>query len=294
MKVLLSIVFGLIICNGFSQSHSLLKNQERLLSKSINCIDAGDYALWVGSDKGINRVELVGDSISEVTARQTTKPVLSLYNDGKFLWVGIGQKGLYLFDKKTYEFQGKFKKQLGISNIVAIDKKNDQILIFTDEKEAYAIKSKGTRIDRIPTTDSLIKWSSTKYTRSVANANKISILDSVSFKNNLYELSIIGLIVTKGGVVNPFVKDTVVATNMTDVLVDSVSDKTIVESSKEAKPNSNVPVQKLNENCSDWLSYLWVLVLALGCYTFIVIKLISFKFKKDIKILEDELLKAKR
>lgn len=282
MRYFASVFLVLVSLVGFAQESVYVKNQKDLLSKSINCLGADEYALWVGSDKGINRVELVKDSVVDMTARQTSKPVLSICNDNKFLWVGIAQKGLYLFNKKKYVFKGKFKKELGSKDIVQLKKEGSQLFVQTKSNESFVISLVDTSIQKNDLNDVFAQ-----------NTTK-----TASFKENKYKASKEGLLlltpndkvlVSNNGVVQD--TSTVTAANI------QVGKDKEVKSKMDVKDEVNhlpaTTVEEVTESKKDYSNYLWILIVSVIAYSFVLIKVVSYKFKKDIKILEEELLNTK-
>ncbi|MFT6715926.1 MAG: hypothetical protein ACJA0Q_000555 [Saprospiraceae bacterium] len=275
MRYFISVLLILFCLVGFAQEFISIKNQSTLLSQTINCLDSDEFALWVGSNKGINRIELKGDSVIDVSARQTSKPVLSICNDNKYLWVGIAQKGLYLFNKRTYIFKGKFKIELGSKDIVFLEKTGKQLYVQTKSKESYVIDLSDTTIK------------STKLDSPVFK-EKIKVL----LKGSQYKASDEGvLVLTMSKIIqdNNEVQDT--ALGVTEIRKKIKVKSPIVE--VEVVPGNNSaekdpPVLDSNSKCSN---YLWILVVSLLVYSFIFFKLVSYKYKKDIKVLEDEILK---
>lgn len=67
-------------------------------SSNINAIcSSGDY-LWLGTDKGLLRVNRKNTSETVLINRKNGLPddaVSSLYDDGKYLWVGTAENGIY-------------------------------------------------------------------------------------------------------------------------------------------------------------------------------------------------------
>jgi ligand-binding sensor domain-containing protein len=181
MRVIISIILLGLVQAGMSEEPYAVKNQSSLLSRSLNCIDAGEFALWVGSDKGINRIEITKDSISQVSARQTSKAVLSICNDNNFLWVGIAQKGLYLFDKRSYVFEGHFKKQLRLTNITSINKVGGKLLLKTKSNNNFVVDLSDTSL----------------HSSSLNDPIKDKFNDFVSYQGQKYQASSTGLFVRK-------------------------------------------------------------------------------------------------
>jgi len=281
MRYFVSFFLILTSIVGVAQEFSHVKNQKDFLSKSINCVGADEYALWIGSDKGINRVELDKDSITEISARETSKPVLSICNDNKYLWVGIAQKGLYLFNKKKYVFVGKFKKQLGSKDITQLKKEGNQLFVRTKSKESFVINLSDTSIQEHDLNDGFDQ-------RTVMIA---------SFRGNKYKASKEGLLLLNTAVAvvgNETVQDTTI-TNEGNV--QTVADKAVIQkiTVEEEVNESAVNVDGgLCESKKGFSNYLWILILSVLAYSFILVKVVSFKYKKDIKILEEELLKTKK
>jgi len=291
MKVVLSVVFGLIVFSGLSQEFKLIKNQDQLLSRSINCIDAGDYALWIGSDKGINRVEVIGNTISEVTARQTTKPVLSLCNDGKFLWVGISEKGLYLFNKTTYTFVGKFKQKLGTANLELIRKEGDKLIIGTKNQGSYFVNLTDTSLHS-----------------NGASLAKVKV--NVIFNKAVFKGSDNGILIQSSSVSNQIAEskvllDSLDTLNVSDSIVgleyglsnavgqensemDSVAKIDLEEGQKQAAEVNESKISSFDSK------FLWILFPVIFLYSLVLVKIVARRYKRDIRILEEELLKTKK
>ncbi|MFT6745798.1 MAG: ligand-binding sensor domain-containing protein [Glaciecola sp.] len=288
MKYFISLLFILLFGTLFSQG-VLVKNQSQLLNKSINCMVGDNYALWTGSDKGLNRIEILIDSVTHVSARPTTKPVLSICNDHKLLWVGITGKGLYLFDKRTYVFKGKFKKELGSKSINFIEKKGTLLFLLTEKNESFVINLKDSTIKAESKSES-INYNSTK---------------SLLHKGTKYRASKKGiLILNRAGAEQEVVIKEVLEDSTTVLKLDSsqLTKKHI----KTNKADSNVISESevlvessLNQRSAAsekyyLKDYLWLLFPLIAIYTFILVKILSMKYKKDIRILEDEVLKLKK
>lgn len=288
MRIFVSVLLGFIVHTGFSEESDVVKNQNGLLSQSINCIEASGFALWVGSDKGINRVEIDGDSVTQVSSRQTTKPVLSICDDNKFLWVGIAQKGLYLFNKKTYKFEGKFKKELGSKHIISLKKEANQLFVQTKSNEFYVVILSDTSIQ----------------SNSLKNSFFEELRKVVVFKGNRYKGSDKGILLLTSNAIKEtgdvfqdsvseiVAHDTVVGNQLLEPELNSELESKVKADKQLSQPEvSEVHAMKV-KNEIDY--YLWILIPALLFYSFILVKVVTLKFKKDIKVLEDELLKTKK
>ena len=104
-----------------------------------NCLATGPAAIWIGGAKGLVRFDPFNDKKEYFSGRPTSRPVLSLAEAGTHLWAGIQEKGLYLFDKKSYQFKGYFKNELGTSDVVLLKSITDGLLVLTKEGVAYQI-----------------------------------------------------------------------------------------------------------------------------------------------------------
>lgn len=278
MRIIISVILLGLVQVGMSGEPHVVKNQNLLLSTSLNCIDAGQFALWVGSDKGINRVEVLGDSIFEVSARQTSKAVLSICNDNEYLWVGIAQKGLYLFNKRTYVFKGRFKKQLGLTNITSITKVGGELFLKTKSNSNYVIDLSDTSL----------------HSSDVNNSIKHNANGVVSHRGQRYQASSVGLMMLQVNSKN-------VSSNASEDTIAVVQKEAVVPKESQLGASGLVKQEGLIksdeipvEQEKDILTYLWMLLPVLGLYSFLLVKIVSRKYKRDIKVLEDEILKRNK
>lgn len=286
MSRIITLMFiSLFLQKGFTQDVIKVKNQESLLMTSNNCVEAGDFALWIGSDKGINRIEIENDSIKEVSTRQTTKPVLSICDDNKHMWVGIKGKGLYLFNKTTYIFKGKFKREIGQKDIATIKKKGSYLYLKTDDNKTFIVDL----------ADTSIKESNRKQTILEEVNGK------VTFKQQVFSLSPEGQLQITVAEKSPVAKKeelhlvtdgSLIADERKELKLKTII-KTEVNSPEE--PISEVSESASEKQCDEQsLSYFWMLIPALLLYTLTLIRFVSRKYKRDIRVLEDELLKTKK
>lgn len=107
--------------------------KQGLLNNSVNCIEQGDNFVWIGTNGGINRVITTNNKITSFSPRGTSVPVLSLKNDGAFIWVGLKGKGVYKMPKANYKFIGFRKDVLGDKSILNIEKKANLLIVTTPE-----------------------------------------------------------------------------------------------------------------------------------------------------------------
>lgn len=283
MKNIIAILLVFVAGQLIADQQVLVKNQGGFLSSKLSCVNFDQYALWLGSDKGINRLELQGDSVIEVTERRTSKPVLALTNDGDFLWVGIKEKGLYLFNKKTYEFTGKFKKDLGKEDLVLMEKVGKQLNIFTKSRRLFIVDLQAEILHEV----ALEKIQERKFSKEFVNSTKkgdFSYFKQVNFNDHQYFVTQTGLLV-KTDQISPAKNE---------------PEKTEVKSIIQ-KPLKTIPQQKKREQKEQTLnqdkqqsSYWLLLFPALILYTLVLVKLVSNKYKKDIRIIEEELLSMKK
>jgi hypothetical protein len=204
---------------------------------------------------------------------------LSICNDNNFLWVGIAQKGLYLFDKRSYVFEGHFKKQLRLTNITSINKVGGKLLLKTKSNNNFVVDLSDTSL----------------HSSSLNDPIKDKFNDFVSYQGQKYQASSTGLFVRKAnsnGDDLVAVKDTsaqVLQKDTIDQQESKLVSSVIVKQDKLIKND-----QRTDEQEKDVSAYLWMLIPVLFLYSFLLIKVVSRKYNKDIKILEDEILKKKK
>ena len=293
MRVVLSVCACLMIQFGFAQGFVLVKNQQDLLSQALYDFDHDNNVIWLGTSQGISSLEIREDSVVKMTNRTTSKPVLSLCDYKKYLWVGIQGKGLYLFNKSNYLFRGMFKAVLGKKDLVNIEKIKEELIIYTDRKEIFVVNLTDTTV-RLVNDDQLERYEA---------KDNHKMRDTLLFRSELYKLSNNGLLIFK----ESFAADTPVQEKKTSV---NVAGELFQE--QKLVPSSNASITKESEALEDAAqfddiekdltselegesNYFWLVFLpCIGLYTVVLIKVVSRKLKKDIKVLEDELLKIKQ
>lgn len=108
------------------------KNSE-IIHPKVNCIEAGKDFVWIGTDGGINRVVISNNEVVKFSPRGTSVPVLSIADDNDILWIGLKGKGVYKMPKNNYKFIGFRKDVLGDKTITRLEKKGDNLKVFTPE-----------------------------------------------------------------------------------------------------------------------------------------------------------------
>lgn len=130
----LALLFSFTVKAGPFQ---VFTTKQGLLNNNVNCIEQGDNFVWIGTNSGINRVITTNNKITSFSPRGTSVPVLSLKNDGAFIWVGLKGKGVYKMPKANYKFIGFRKDVLGDKSILNIEKEAN-ILIVTTPQTVYS------------------------------------------------------------------------------------------------------------------------------------------------------------
>lgn len=121
---------------------TIYSTKQGLLNNNVNCIEQGDNFVWIGTNSGINRIITDNDAIVKFSPRGTSVPVLSLKNDGDFIWVGLKGKGVYKMPKSNYKFIGFRKDILGDKDILSIDKEGNTLTVITATAEySFDLKS---------------------------------------------------------------------------------------------------------------------------------------------------------
>lgn len=280
MKLLLfCLSLGLLTHNAFGQFSGALKLEGKDKYKGVKSIVSDDYAVWVGTEEGIKRLEVQLDSVVAISERKTSKPVLSLMNEKEVMWVGIESKGVYLFDKKTYQFKGKFKKQLGRADVILIEREKEKIKFYTMSGKCFEM-----------TRDSSLQF--------ISDSVKIDLSPNIAtkFKGNVIEIRSNRL----------FFRDQDQSVKDQDSIVDMVDSLRVANTveqglglSKKEESESILLEEKQAVNlsspteCQEGCSGLWYLTIGtivIG-YSLLLYFFIAKKFKKDIRVLEDQLLK---
>lgn len=141
MKLLLSFLLSICISSSFAGAFTTYTTSNGLLNNSVNCIEQGANFIWVGTDRGINRIVFEGSKPVKFSPRGTSVPVLALEDDGDVIWVGLKGRGVYRMPKNNYKFLGFRKDVLGDKVILSIHKNGSKIEITTSEKKKYTFIS---------------------------------------------------------------------------------------------------------------------------------------------------------
>ena len=137
MKILLSILLSLSIGTSFGGVFTTYSTSNGLLNNSVNCIEEGKQFIWIGTNRGINRIVFNGIKPVKISPRGTSAPVTCLEDDRDILWIGLKGRGVYRMPKKNYKFLGFRKDILGDKTIVSIKKNRTTVEIITTEKKKY-------------------------------------------------------------------------------------------------------------------------------------------------------------
>lgn len=148
----LVVLISFISFSGFANPFTIYTSNDGMISTKVNCIEQGNDFIWIGTNKGINRVVFEGDKAVKFSPRGTSVPVTALEDDGKVIWVGLKGKGVYMMPKNNYKFIGFRKDVLGDKEITGIKKLEGGLMVYTSTS-SYTFKfnskeyqSKGEKI----------------------------------------------------------------------------------------------------------------------------------------------------
>ncbi len=306
MKKILLVALVVLSTLLKAQDFVRIRTNDLPVNTKINCYTMDLPFVWLGTNKGIYAIEFIEDgSVKEVTHRKTSKPVLALLNTGRKLWTSIEKKGIYIFDKKTYQFKGFAKKCIGNSSVKGI---------VEDKASLYLIESNGTAFLVDLLDSSCFKSSNIKENNAIVEKsdsvlhtqqklNRELINDNLSTKfsflsKEVYDLGTKRIVVAKQGLLY-YTASRVKPKEATNVNSSALNTSSKEKLSKEATDT----LTSLNEgesmaedavSCSNpkHTSYL----LLTGVFllnTLLVFWLTKRKYQKDIVVLENEILKKK-
>lgn len=140
MKFNQLLVLFLLSISVFGQAFENIGENELPKDIKINCFTQDEYALWLGCDAGIYRLEFDENGrVSDLSHRKTSRPVIALLNDGGKLWSALVEKGLYLFDKKTYQFKSVQERLIRGNDIVFLKKGIKQLQLLSNQGKVFQI-----------------------------------------------------------------------------------------------------------------------------------------------------------
>lgn len=140
MRISLSFLFTLFCVTVFAGPFTTFDSNTGLLNNSVHCMEQGKNFLWVGTDRGLNRVVFKGIEPVKFSPRTTSVPVTALEDDGDIVWVGLKGRGVYRMPKSNYKFIGFQKDVLGDKEIVSIKKSGNIVRIITSESKEYTFE----------------------------------------------------------------------------------------------------------------------------------------------------------
>ena len=140
MKFLLSLLLSTSILTSLAGVFTTYTTSNGLLNNSVNCIEEGEQFIWVGTNRGINRILFNGVKPVKISPRGTSVPVTCLEDDNDIIWIGLKGRGVYRMPKKNYKFLGFRKDVLQDKTIVSIKKKGLFVEIITTENKKYTFK----------------------------------------------------------------------------------------------------------------------------------------------------------
>lgn len=150
MKLIYSLVLITFCHSIYANPFEVFTTKNGLINNHVNCIEKGSDFLWIGTNKGINRIVFEGGKPIKFSPRRTSVPVLSLEDDGKNVWVGLKGKGVYWMPKKNYKFIGFRKDILGDKTILGIERKGDLLYILTPHiKYTFNVTKKSYQTENI-------------------------------------------------------------------------------------------------------------------------------------------------
>lgn len=140
MRISFSFLFTLLSIAVFAGPFKTFNTKSGLIHNSVHCMEQGKNFLWVGTDRGINRIVFKGIQPTKFSPRTTSVPVTALEDDGEIVWVGLKGRGVYRMPKSNYKFIGFQKELLGDKEIVSIKKKGNKVEIITSESKQYTFE----------------------------------------------------------------------------------------------------------------------------------------------------------
>lgn len=140
MRISFSFLFTLLSIVVFAGPFTTFNTKNGLIHNSVHCIEQGKNFLWVGTDRGINRIVFKGIQPTKFSPRTTSVPVTALEDDGEIVWVGLKGRGVYRMPKSNYKFIGFQKELLGDKEIVSIKKRGTTVEVVTSEAKQYTFE----------------------------------------------------------------------------------------------------------------------------------------------------------
>ena len=137
MKIILSLLLSLSIGTSFGGAFTTYSTSNGLMNNSVNCIEQGSRFIWIGTNRGINRIVFEGTKPVKISPRGTSVPVTCIEDDNEIIWVGLKGRGVYRMPKKNYKFLGFRKDILGDKTVISIKKNTTTVEIITSEKKKY-------------------------------------------------------------------------------------------------------------------------------------------------------------
>ena len=140
MKFLLSLLLSTSLLSSTAGVFTTYSTSNGLLNNSVNCIEKGEKFLWLGTNRGINRILFSGVEPVDISLRGTSVPVTCLEDDNDIIWIGLKGRGVYRMLKEDFKFLGFRKDVLSDKTIVSIKKKGAKVEIITTENKKYTFE----------------------------------------------------------------------------------------------------------------------------------------------------------
>lgn len=132
---ILAILLSFVSLTSFANPFTIYTSKNGMINSHVNCIEKGENFIWIGTNRGINRIVFEGNKPVKFSPRGTSVPVTALEDDGKVIWVGLKGKGVYMMPKENYKFIGFRKDVLGDQEVERIEKIEGGLKVFTPNKE---------------------------------------------------------------------------------------------------------------------------------------------------------------
>lgn len=140
MKFFLSTLLSLSVLTSLCGVFTTYTTSSGLLNNSVNCIEKGNQYIWIGTNRGVNRIIFNGTKPIDISPRGTSVPVTCLEDDNDILWIGLKGRGVYRMPKKNYKFLGFRKDVLKDKTIISIKKSGAYVEIITSEEKKYTFE----------------------------------------------------------------------------------------------------------------------------------------------------------